>query len=86
MIKNLIFEVSLSINFSFSGRKSQSQQKLAKKITCLNLTHFTNLNSLNIMRNILSQHSQKHVSGCFQKKNICTVSFLDSQELHSQST
>ena len=39
------------LNFRFSGRKSQSQQKLAEKVTCFtiqfhskNLTCFTNLN------------------------------------------
>ena len=46
-------------NFSFSSRKSQSQQKLAKNITHFtiefrskNLTHFTNLNSLDIENNV----------------------------------
>ena len=41
------------LNFRFLSRKSQSQQKLAEKIThftirfrSTNLTHFTNLNSL----------------------------------------
>ena len=58
--------ISLPINFRFSGTKSQSQQKLAKKIThfpiqfrSINLIHFVNLNSLNIIKNILQQHSQK---------------------------
>ena len=53
-------------NFRFSDRKSQSQQKLAKKVTYFtiqfhskNLTRFTNLNSLNIENNMLSQHRQK---------------------------
>ena len=53
-------------NFRFSSRKSQSQQKLAKKFTHFaiqfhskNLTHFTNLNSIDIESNILPQHSQK---------------------------
>ena len=52
--------------FRFSSRKSQSQQKLAKKITHFtiqfrskNLIHFTNLNSLDIENNMLPQHSQK---------------------------
>ena len=52
--------------FRFSSRKSQSQQKLAKKITHFtiqfrskNLIHFTNLNSLEIENNMLPQHSQK---------------------------
>ena len=53
-------------NFRFSIRKSQSQQKLAKKITHFtiqfcskNLTHFTNLNSLDIENNMLPQRGQK---------------------------
>ena len=56
-------------NFRFSGRKSQSQQNLAKKVTYFtiqfrskNLTHFTNFNSLDIEKNMLSQHSQKPFS------------------------
>ena len=59
----------------------KSQQMLAKKIT-----HFTNLNSLDIIKNILPQHSQKHVSGWCQKKNICTEPFLDALKLHFWST
>ena len=57
---------SLFINFRFSNRNSQSQQKLAKNITHFtkqfcskNLTHFTNLNSTDIRNNMLLQHSQK---------------------------
>ena len=53
-------------NFRFYTRKSESQRKLAKKIThfiiqfCLkNLIHFTNLNSLDIKNNMLPQYSQK---------------------------
>ena len=72
MIKNFRSGVYLLI----SGRKSESQQKLPKKITYFtrqfrskNLTHFTNLNSLNIIKNILPQHSQKHASGWCQKKS-----------------
>ena len=52
-------------DFRFSSRKSISQQKLAKNITHFaiqfrpkNLTHFTNLNSLDIEKSMLSQHSQ----------------------------
>ena len=55
---------SLSFTFRFSARKSQSQQNLSKKITHFtiqffpkNLTRFTNLNSLNSVKNILRQHS-----------------------------
>ena len=46
--------------FRFSSRKSQSQQKLAKKVAHLtiqfrskNVTHFTNLNSLNMENTML---------------------------------
>ena len=82
MIKNLISEFiylqSLS-EFRFFGRKSQSQRKLAKKITHFtihfrseNLTYFTNLNSLNIIKDILPQYSQEeHVSGW---RLHCTIS------------
>ena len=48
------------------NRKSQSQQKIAKKITHFtiqfrlkDLTHFTNLNPFEIKNNMLPQHSQK---------------------------
>ena len=61
--KNII---RVFFNFRFSCRKSQSQQKLAKKIKHFtiqchgkNLTHVTNLNSLDIENNMLPQHSQK---------------------------
>ena len=53
-------------NFRYFSRKSQSQQKLPKKITnftiqfrSTNLTHFMKLNSLDIKNNIFLQHSQK---------------------------
>ena len=39
-----------------------------------NFNHFTNLNALNIIKNILLQHSQNHVSGWRQKKHLhCTI-------------
>ena len=77
----------------FSSKKSQSQQKLAKKISHFtiqfrskNLTHFKNLNSLDIENNILSQRSRKpflldkfssqHFSVWFQKKHLhCIISW-----------
>ena len=83
---------SLSLNFGFSSRKSQTQQKLAKAISHFtiqfcskNFAHFTKLNSLNIVKNILPQQrekpyslhkfSSKHVFGCSQKKYLhCTNS------------
>ena len=53
-------------NFRFPGRKSQSQQKLVKKLTYFtiqfhskNLTRFKNLNSLDIEHNIHLKHTQK---------------------------
>ena len=53
-------------NFIFSSRKSQSQQKPAKKTTHFtiqflskNLIHFANLNSPDPENNMLAQHSQK---------------------------
>ena len=56
---------NLSFNFRFFSIKSQSQQRLTKKITHFtiplrskNLTYFTTLNSLNIVKNILSQYSR----------------------------
>ena len=81
-------------NFRFSTKNSQSQQKLAKKMTHLttdfrskNLAHFTNLKSLDIEVNMLPQHSQKPFSLYIflfdLRKNICSTSFLDVQEPHS---
>ena len=41
-------------------KKSQGQKKIAKKITHFkNLPNFTSLNSINIAKNILTQHSQR---------------------------
>ena len=74
----------------FSSRESQRQQRLVKKITHFtiqfrskNLTHFTNFNSVNIIKNILPQRSQNmYLIGV--RKNIYTAPFLDAQGLHSQ--
>ena len=52
-------------NVRFSNRKSQSHQKLLKKITHFTiqfrsknfLTHFTNLSSLDIVNNMLPQYN-----------------------------
>ena len=71
-------------NFRFFIRKSQSHQNLAKKMThftiqfcSIYLTHFINLNSLDIKNNMLPQHIQnpfwlykfpsKHISVWYQK-------------------
>ena len=72
----------LAINFRFSDRKSQSLQKVAERITYFviqlrlkSLIHFTNRNSLNIIRNILPQHSQENASGwCHRKPLNCSIS------------
>ena len=62
----LVDIIRVFFNFRFSSRKSQIQQKLAKKITHFtielrskNLTHYTSLNLLDIENNIHPQHSQK---------------------------
>ena len=82
-------------DFRFSRRKSQtqSQQKLLIKITYFaiqvcskHLTHFTNLNSLDIENNMLPKHRQKsfslykffrkHDSVWCQKKHLhCIISW-----------
>ena len=69
-------------NFIFSSRRYQNQQKLAKKITHFttqfcskNLTHFTNLNSLDFKNNVFPQHSQKPSDFInFQQTCFCLVS------------
>ena len=88
-------------NFRFSSRKSQSQQKLAEKITYFtipfhskNLSHFTNLNSFDI--EICSHNTAKNLSDFINfpanmflfgvRKNICTKPFLEAQELHCLRT
>ena len=93
---------SLSFNFRFFSSKSQSQQKLAKKITHFtikfrskNLTYFTNVTVTQNCKNYTPTtqpkiHSlYKFSSNMFLvgvRKNICTAPFLDAQELHSRST
>ena len=85
---------------------SQTQQKLAKKITYFTIklqykysfvkhiqynNHFPNLNSLNVVKGILSQHNQKPYFTNFAanvflvgvRKNNCTAPFLDVQEVYS---
>ena len=79
--------------FYFSSRKSKAQQKMAEKFTHLtmqfcskNLTHFMNLNSLDI-KNL--SHFTNFLANIFLfgvRKDICTASFLDAQKLQSWST
>ena len=87
----------LSFNFRLSIKKSQRQQKLVKKIIHLtisfqskSITYFTNLSSLNFVKNILTQHNRKltHFTNFPTNfpANICTAPFLDAQELHSRNT
>ena len=96
------------INFIFFGRVSKpTKTRLATRITHFtiqfhskNTFHFTNLNSLNIIKNMLLSDSQKRYSfykfsgkpvsdGC-QIKHFhcsgCTAPFLDAKKLYSQST
>ena len=80
--------------FQIFSRESLSQQKLPKKVfhftiqfRSKNLTHYMNLNSLDIENNMLLQHSQKpfwiykkisskHVSVLCQKKTFALHRFL----------
>ena len=94
MIQNHIFQIS--------SRKSQSQQKLAKKITHFtiqvrskHLAHFSNLNSFDIENNMLPNaaknlsHFINFLTNMFLfnvRKSICTLPFLSTHELHSLST
>ena len=58
--------IRVFLNFRFFSRKSQSQQKKTCKkdhtfyntVLLKKLTHFTNINSLDIENNILPQHNQ----------------------------
>ena len=87
-------------NFRFSSRRSQSQQKLAKKIA-----HFTiklcSKKLQSFYKGQLTWHWKWYASSIqpisFLKfsesmflfgvrKNVCTAPFLDAQELHSWST
>ena len=73
--------MSLSIDFSFSGRKSQSQQNLAKK-------------DHSFYKTPLTKHYKRYTPATQPKtylwlvsgENICTAPFLEPQELHSRST
>ena len=59
---------SLSLNFNFFSRKSESQQKLAKKIIHFRIKfpskniRFTNHNSLNIIKSIFPQNTAKNLT------------------------
>ena len=86
-------DITRVLFFWFSSRKPQRQRKLAKEITQFtiqfrskNLTHFKNLNSLDIENKILSQRiqepfslykfSSQHFSVWCQKKHLhCIISW-----------
>ena len=83
------------INFRYSDRMPQSKEKLAKTLTYFTIQFCSkSLNSLNIVKTNLSQHSQKPYFTYFQantslvgiRENISTRSFLDAKELHYRST
>ena len=89
--ENIILDIQLSyvcssghhqsffLDFRFSSRKSQSQQKLAKEITHFfirfnskHLTYFVNLNSHDIENNMLPKHNKKPFSLYkFSSKHVC---------------
>ena len=50
------------------------------------LAYFRDLNSLNIVKNILPQLNQKPTHFTTFPANICTAPFVDTQELHSRNT
>ena len=77
-------------NFRFFSRKSQSQQKLPKKITHFtiqfrskNLTHYMNLISLDIENNMPLQHSQRPfwIYSKFSSKHVSVL--CQKKHLHS---
>ena len=84
-----------------ASKNKQKNHSFYNTVSLKIRTHFTKLNSLNIIKNMLLQRSQKpyslydllkftqfpskHVSGLCQK-SFCTASFLDTQKLHSGST
>ena len=60
-----------------ANKTSKKRPNFKIQIGSKNLTYFKNLNSLNIMKNILPQHNQKHVSSWCH----CIL-----EALHSRST
>ena len=89
--------IRVFFNFRFSCSKSQSQQKLAKNISPLilqysfaqktspilrTLTHLTlkTICSRNTVNSVLTFPANMFPFGA--RKNICTASFLDTQEPH----
>ena len=99
--------IRVFFNFRFSLRKSQSQQKPAKKINYFTIQlynyFFAQKTSLilrtsthSTLKKICFRNTAKNLSHftnvpaniwlVSKKKNICTVPFLDSQEMHSRST
>ena len=97
-LQNVVKQIFRYSDFIFSGRKSQGQQKLARKII-QNTTqfrskhhiHFTNLISLHVQNNILPKRNQKPFSlykfpskhvFIWCQKNSCTALFLNTQESH----
>ena len=93
---------SLSLNFKFFSRKSESQQKLSKKIIHFRIKfpskniRFTNHNSLNIIKSIFPQNTAKKLTNFTNfpanmfladfRKSICIVPFVEDKELHSLRT
>lgn len=90
------------IYFRFFGRMSQNQRKLAKRITHFtiqfcpkNLTYFTKLSSLSIVKKSLSNtaknlsHFTSFTANMFLvyiRKKIYTAPFLNARKLYPQSS
>ena len=85
--------LELIFQFQIFSRKSPEQEKLEKNIIHFTipsrskkLAYFRDLNSLNIVKNILPQLNQKPTHFTTFPANICTAPFVDAQELHSRNT
>ena len=94
--------IKVFLDFRFSRRKSQSQQKLLIKIIYFayrfaqNISLILGTSTLLTLKIICSRQTSKNLSNFTNflgnmflvgvRKRICTPLFLDTQELHSWST
>ena len=89
MIQNVLLGVVNLLILDFLV-DSQSQQKLATKVThstiqfcAKNTNHFTKLNSLSIMKNVLPKHSRKKFTlQIFQQKCFWFSGWCQIKRLH----
>ena len=90
-----MFRVFLLI-LNFLAEDFKAKKNRAKKISYFkmqfpsqNLAHFTNLNSLNIVKNIIPQHFKLFQANMFVvglRRNIWTAPFLENLQLHPWNT